>query len=219
MWLVYLLLFYGRRRRREREAVVTLTLREAELRALEAQVSPHFLFNCLNSIRALVAENPVRAQEMITRLSGLLRHNLRHDLRHLVPLANEVEAVRDYLALEAIRFEDRLHVRIEIEPEALRVDVPSMLLQTLVENAVKHGIATRPDGGHLFVRAHIESEELRLHVENSGVLQSPEPDPTRLGLANARERLQLLYGGRATISLASRPLDIVTAEIHLPLTV
>ena len=141
------------RRRRERQVQLQLALREAELRALEAQINPHFLFNCLNSIRALVVEDPRKAQDMITRFATLLRYNLNHDARHTVPLAAEAEVVADYLALEKVRFEDRLRLQVAIDPAAATLLVPPMILQTLVENAMKHGIARLPQGGDLQIRA------------------------------------------------------------------
>ena len=145
-WAVFYVAATGPRRFREKEVRLELALREAELRALEAQLNPHFLFNSLNSIRALVVENPPLAQDMLTRLANILRHNLHRDLMHTIPLSTELEAVGDYLALEGVRFEDRLRVSFAIDPAAAHMSIPPMLLQTLVENAVKHGIAPLPAG-------------------------------------------------------------------------
>ena len=178
IWLLFYVALTAGRRYREKEVRLQLALREAELRALEAQINPHFLFNCLNSIRALVVENPPLAQDMITRFATILRYNLHHDLNHTVPLEAEVEVVSDYLALEAVRLEDRLRVRFAVDPAAGKIRIPPMLLQTLVENAVKHGIAPLPNGGDLSVRAAIDADSLRLEVENTGSLcerQSPAP--------------------------------------------
>jgi hypothetical protein len=226
MWTVLYLQFTARRRNRERETAQQLTLRQAELRALESQINPHFLFNCLNSIRALVVENPPAAQDMLTRLANILRHSLQQDRNHTVPLAAEVSAASDYLALESIRFEDRLRVKLDVDRDTEAFPVPSMLLQTLVENAVKHGIAPRRDGGDLTIRARIENvngsgQMLRLNVENTGSLPDPEtsassPSLTKpLGLANTRERLQLLYQGRAALELTSHN-NLVVATVLLP---
>ena len=137
---------------RHRTQDLNLALREAELRALEAQVNPHFLFNCLNTIRGMIVENPAHAQEMITRLANILRYNLRPDRLPTAPLAREVEVVSDYLALESARFEDRLNVKFAVDPEAAQILVPTMLVQTLVENALKHGIAHLPGGGDVLIR-------------------------------------------------------------------
>jgi signal transduction histidine kinase len=202
-----------KRRRQEHDAKLQLAVREAELRALQYQINPHFLFNCLNSIRGLVVENPPRAQEMVTRLASLLRHNLQRDANDTVPLASEIEAVTDYLALEAVRFEERLRVRTEIDPAAAQALVPPMLLQTLVENAVKHGIARESAGGEIEIRAARERGSLRVDVSSTG--QLGEPNPNGVGLANARERLRLLYGERASLALANGGGRVI-ATVRLP---
>ena len=136
----------AQRRFAGKEVHLQLAVREAELRALEAQINPHFLFNCLNSIRGLVLENPPLAQDMITRLANILRYNLHRDLNHTVPLASEVEAVSDYLALESMRFEERLRVRLAIDPAAAQVPIPPMLLQTSggKRGEARHRAAARP---------------------------------------------------------------------------
>jgi len=181
-----------------------LAVREAELRTLEAQINPHFLFNCLNSIRGLVLEDPALAQDMVTRLSNILRYNLRRDVNHTVPLSCEVEAVSDYLALESVRLEERLRVRMAIEPDAAAFPIPAMLLQTLVENAVKHGIAPLPGGGELTVSARLDGQGLALEVDNPGRLAAPHPEASGMGLANARDRLRILYGSGASLRLEDR---------------
>lgn len=206
------------RRYREKSVRLELALREAELRALEAQINPHFLFNCLNSIRASVAENPGRAQDMITRFANILRYNLNRDLAHTVPLEDEVEIVMDYLALESIRFEDRLRVRFEIDAQARPVPVPPMLLQALVENALKHGIARLPEGGEIVVHASVEGDVLELQVENTGHLGDPAATATQVGLSNTRERLRILYGDRARFELKSREGGRVAATVLIPKT-
>jgi signal transduction histidine kinase len=204
-------------RRRERVIQMQLAVREAELRALESQINPHFLFNCLNSIRALVIENPPRAQDMLTRFANILRHNLQRDHAHTAPLGSEVEVVSDYLALEGVRFEERLRVRMEIDPAAANFPVPAMLLQTLVENAVKHGIAAEPDGGDLIVRASRNDGSLLIEVENTGHLSEARPVGKPVGLANTRDRLRLLYGDRATLQLRNGAAGMVTASVRIPL--
>src|SRR5258708_4840615 len=170
IWLLFYVALTAGRRYREKEVRLQLALREAELRALEAQINPHFLFNCLNSIRALVIENPPLAQDMLTRFATILRYNLHRNLNHTVPLEAEVEIVSDYLALESIRLEDRLRVRFAIDPEAGKIAIPPMLLQTLVENAVKHGIAALPNGGGLGSRAPTSGHSLRVHLANTSSL-------------------------------------------------
>jgi len=200
-----------------------LATREAELKALEGQINPHFLFNCLNTIRGMISENPAQAQDMVTRLANIFRYNLRHDRQHTVPLKQEIEIVSDYLALEAIRFEDRLRVTIAIDPAAENAPVPAMLLQTLVENALKHGLSNLPQGGELVIRASIKNDELIVAVENTGELAPEKPGSangsTQVGLKNARERLRLLYGDRASLSLTNRDGGRVAATLLLPRTI
>ena len=215
IWTVLYVALTAQRRSHEKAIQLELTARDAELRALEAQINPHFLFNCLNSIRGLVLEDPPLAQDMVTRLSNILRYNLHRDPNHTVPLAAEVEAVSDYLALESVRLEERLRVRMSIEPEAAAVPVPAMLLQTLVENAVKYGIAPLPEGGELDIRARLEGGALEVVVENPGRLAERIPAGGGVGLANARERLRLLYGAHASLRLENRD-GHVAATLVLP---
>lgn len=203
---------------RRNEMQMKLALSNAELRALEAQVNPHFLFNCLNSIRGMISEDPAQAQNMITRLANILRYNLQKDRQHTVPLAREVEAVSHYLALESIRFEDRLRVHLDIDDTAGRIAVPPMMLQTLVENAIKHGIEEVACGSDLFVRARLDRNILRIEVENSGTLVDPRPGSTQIGLVNTRERLRILYGEHASLQLSARAEGRVTATILIPAT-
>ncbi|MGA9622882.1 MAG: histidine kinase [Bryobacteraceae bacterium] len=215
LWTIFYVALTGPRRYREKEIRLQLALREAELRALEAQVNPHFLFNCLNSIRGLVVENPAVAQDMITRLANILRYNLHRDLMHTVPLESEVEVVGDYLALESVRLEDRLRVQFSIDPEAGKVLIPPMFLQTLVENALKHGVAKLPAGGDLQIRAVLKPGALVVEVENPGQLAEAAPEATHLGLANVRERLRILYGDRASLQLQNRD-GRVAATVLIP---
>src|ERR1017187_3925626 len=203
-WAVFYVAATGPRRYREKEVRLQLAVREAELRALEAQLNPHFLFNSLNSIRALVVENPPLAQDMLTRLANILRYNLHRDLMHTISLASELEAVTDYLALEGVRFEDRLRVVFAIDPAAGQMAVPPMLLQTLVENALKHGIAPLPGGGEIVIRSALERDGIVVEVQNTGQIATPAPGATQVGLANTRERLRILYGDGARLELANR---------------
>ncbi|MGH9475980.1 MAG: sensor histidine kinase [Terriglobales bacterium] len=190
--------------------------RDAELRSLLAQLNPHFLFNSLNSLRALISEDPERAQALLTDLSQLLRYSLAAGRRPTVTLAEEMEAVSAYLKLESARLEQRLRIETEAEPAALQLPLPPMLLQTLVENAVKHGIAPRLEGGTLRIAAQRSAGELRLQVQNSGQLAA-NSNSTRLGLENARQRLRLLYGAAARLELHNQGPDAVLAEVVLPL--
>ncbi|MBS0660688.1 MAG: histidine kinase [Verrucomicrobia bacterium] len=192
-------------------------LSEAELRALRAQVNPHFLFNALNSLRSLINEDPARARESVTQLAAILRYSLESAAQPTVPLAAELRMVDDYLALEQSRFEDRLQVRREIEPAALALPVPPMLVQTLVENAVKYGVSRQPGPGFVALRVARERgrNELVLEVRNRGELAAAG-DSTGLGLANARERLTRLFGPGASLQLAAQA-DEVSALVRIPL--
>ncbi len=215
IWTILYVALTAQRRSREKAVHLQLAVSEAELRALEAQVDPHFLFNCLNSIRGLVVENPALAQDMITRFANILRYNLHRDMRHTVPLASEVEVVLDYLALESVRLEERLRIDMTIEPAAAEVPIPPMLLQSLVENAVKHGIAPLAAGGDLVIRARLDGDDLLLEVGNPGKMTEPRPDGAGVGLANARERLRILYGDRASLRLENRD-GRVAATVLVP---
>jgi hypothetical protein len=173
--------------------------KEARLQALELQLNPHFFFNSLNNVRALIAEDPERAQTAVTQLAGLMRYALKAGQETTVPLRKELEMVRTYLDLEQVRLEDRLRYEIDAEDSALDHPVPLLLVQTLVENGIKHGVAPRPEGGRLTVTARTEGDALCVWVTNTGRL---DPDAeSGLGLENARERLQLLFGDEATLTL------------------
>jgi len=209
--------FRGRRAREMRALRLEMMVQEAQLRGLRAQLNPHFFFNCLNSLREVIAENPERAQDMVTQLSALLRYALESNQSELVPLSDEIQAVKDYLALESIRFEERLRVQWSVAKEACTVRVPPMLLQTLVENALKHGIARRPQGGDVAIHARLAAAELQLEVVNSGEI-SAAVSPAAVGLKNAQERIKLLYGDRASMLLENAGNGQVRALIKLPLS-
>jgi hypothetical protein len=200
------------------------SVKEAELRALKSQVNPHFLFNSLNSLRALIDEDAPRARESVTRLANMLRYSLSSGQQETVLLEDELRVVEDYLALEQIRHEERLQVRWGIAPEARRQPLPPMLLQTLVENAVKYGISPRRGGGEVVISAAVEHDALHLRVTNPGELgpvasssAARAGSSTGVGLRNASERLKLLFGDRAMLRLLAEPVGCVTADVHIPL--
>ena len=200
---------------------LTAAVRDAEMRTLKAQINPHFLFNGLNNIRALVLENPTRAREMMTHLSDLLRYSLQLNSREQVPLARELEIVAHYLTLESLQLEERLTYTLDVAPATLDVLLPPMTLQLLVENAIKHGIAPRPGGGNIQITAQLERPgQVLVTVRNPGrYLPNPAaPGHTGVGLPNAHERLQLLFGPTASLRIGpdARQADMVTAELRLP---
>jgi len=200
---------------------LTTHVKEAELRALKSQVNPHFIFNSLNSLRALIEENPRRAREAVTQLANLLRYSLQSGQLETVPFADELRVVNDYLALEQVRHEERLRVRLDVDPATLTLPIPPMLLQTLVENAVKYGISARPDGGEIAIIARREDGALRLQVTNPGELATGaarrDGVSTGVGLRNAAERLRLLFGERATLRLREEVPTVVIAEALVPI--
>jgi hypothetical protein len=201
---------------RLRESETARALQSAELRLLKSQLNPHFLFNALNTVRSLIADNPTRAQDAVTRLAKTLRYTLTSPQDELVTLSQELDIVADYLELESMRFEDRLRIEIHVPDEAAGVRIPVMLLQTLVENAIKHGIAQLPFGGLLSIRAAVQNGLLTLNIENP---RPPAPAPAAhegVGLNNARDRLRLLFGARASLELdLSEPL-VTTARLCIP---
>jgi LytS/YehU family sensor histidine kinase len=209
-WLLIYMTVHSRRRQDARALELTLNARDAQLQLLRAQLNPHFLFNCLNSLRGLISENPERASAMVTSLSDLLRYSLRSDRTHTVPMTEEMAIVNEYISLERARFDERLRFETDIDPAALGVAVPPMLLQTLVENAVKHGIADRADGGIVRLRAQVNNRQLAISVTNTGVMRAPMNQGGH-GLRNAMERLRILYGDAASLSLTDASGQTVAA--------
>jgi len=204
------------RRARHDAIALELDMREARLKALEAQIGPHFLFNCLNSLRGMIAENPAVAQDMVTRLANILRHNLARRASPTESLGAQAEFTTDYLALEGVRFEERLRTRLELAPATLASEVPAMLLQTLVENAIKHGLAHLPEGGEIAIASREDGDAVVVTVENTGRLRPSPAGSTRVGLANLRERLRVLHGPAATLELAETPHGTVRATARIP---
>jgi len=205
---------------------------EAKLDALQRQINPHFLFNTLNSIGSLVRSKPELAREMIVKLASILRTLLKHR-EAFVPFSEELAFTDDYLAIEVVRFGEKLRVVKEIAPESLDVVVPSMLLQPLIENSIKHGLEPRIGGGTITLRSRVEGEMLVVEVEDDGVGMSPERVPesgiTRrgagagngIGMRNVRERVQMLYGSDsaeagARVEVNSRPGRGTRIALWLP---
>jgi LytS/YehU family sensor histidine kinase len=209
-WIWIYDLVHERRRRDELEHVA----REAQLRALRAQLNPHFMFNCLNSLRNAIVEHPSRAVAMVTGLADILRYSLASDQRDTVTLAEELNIVDEYLDLERARFEDRLRVERSVEPLALAVQVPPMLVQTLVENAVKHGVSPSKTGGEVRLEARVRGSRAEVVVTSSGAFRPPS-DGSGHGLHNATERLGLLYGALASLSVAERN-GMTVASLSVP---
>jgi len=177
----------------------SIQARDAELKALKAQINPHFLFNSLNSISALTSIDADRAQEMCILLADFLRLTLGLGEKALVPLREELELLQRFLAIERVRFGERLHVDAEVEAQAQNCLLPPLLLQPLVENAIIHGIAHLPAGGRVRISAACNGGRLHLSIENSVDPDAPVSRKGGLGLANVRQRLETRYGKEATL--------------------
>lgn len=190
-------------------------VKELELKTIKAHINPHFIFNALNSIRALVDENPQRARQAITELSNLLRSSMQAEKAETTPLAKELNIVRDYLALEHIRFEDRLNIEYDIDEDTLEQPVPPMMLQTLVENAIKHGISKKMEGGIIKIISDFKNDHHELIVTNTGHLNG-DFNPDGFGLSSTQSRLMLLYGDKANFEIKNKNNNMVEAIITMP---
>ncbi len=200
-------------RERRRATELEAASREAELQALKAQLDPHFMFNSLNAIRSLIEENPARARDAVTRLAGLMRYATTATSSSTVPLAAEIRTVESFLELERVRFEQRLEATVDLEAGLDDVPVPPLVLQTLVENAIKHGLSRSPEGGRVRVTAQRRGPDLHLEVANSGSLCRHTVESTGVGLANLRQRLELIYDGRSRLDLFERRDEVVSTVV------
>lgn len=191
-------------------------LKDAELQFLRSQISSHFIFNALNNLRSLIREDAERARSGLNDLAALLRGLLHIDSAGKVKLRDELDWVRGYLALEALQFENRLKTEFDVDEALLDQELPPLILQTLVENAVKHGIAARRDGGTIRVVARYESDKKwQLIVTNPAAERESAHQGNEVGLRNTRQRLMLAYDNQASLTLNMD--DIVTATVELPL--
>ncbi len=188
--------------------------RESELNNLKAQLNPHFIFNCMNSIRALIDESPPNAKLAVTRLSNMLRNTLLLDKSKEVPLKDELVLVQDYLSLEQIRYEERLSYELRVDEDVKGCLIPPFIIQSQVENAIKHGISKLPGKGQIIISAAKEAGLLKISVVNTGRISTSEP-LIGVGFKNSIQRLNLLYGeqGKITISEAS---GMVQVDISIP---
>jgi len=207
---------YNNLRAREMEkAQLETSLALARNQTLLAQFQPHFLFNALNSISSLIHSDPDRADRMVARLGDLLRLNLEAGTNQELPLAMELELVQAYLAIEKVRFQDRLEIEVAIPPALASAKVPKFVLQPLVENALKHGLAARAGLGRIAIRAAREGRFLILEVQDNGA--GVRGTREGIGLGNTRARLQLLYHGEAGLELVSLPDKGTRVLVRIPL--
>lgn len=209
--------FNEAREQEQRASLLSGQLAEARLAALRAQLHPHFLFNCLNAVTVMVRErNTASAGRMLEQLSDLLRELLRSDRPHEVPLADELGFVEKYLDIERTRFSDRLRVSVSVEDAARAALVPDLILQPLVENAIRHGVMSRAGAGTVAINAVVEGARLRLSVRDDG-LGGPAGDArSGIGLANTRERLRALYGDAAGLTFEASSGAGAEVAITLP---
>lgn len=190
-------------------------VKELELKTIKAHINPHFIFNSLNSIRALVDENPQRARAAVTELSNILRSSMQTDKLERVTFEKELSIVKDYLALENMRFEDRLQIEYRIDEDTLDQPVPPMMLQTLVENAIKHGISKQINGGIVRIISDFKGNYHELAVQNTGFLNG-YANHEGFGLSSTTNRLSLLYGDKAKFEIKQVSPSLVEAKVLIP---
>ena len=190
------------------------TLKESQLNTLKGQINPHFMFNSLNNIRGLMLEDVTKSRDILTRLSETLRYSLTKNDVDSIALEDELEMVDNYIEISKIQFEDRLQYETHIDKESLSKQIPPMIIQMLVENAIKHGISNIKDGGKVVLSTKIENENLLIDVTNSGSLKHTN-STTQLGIENIKRRLQLMYGEQATFNLFEDN-NQVRASIKIP---
>ena len=224
--LIYFMYHYVTKSRKQQLDTLRLEslVKELELQTIKAHINPHFIFNSLNSIRALVDENPKRARAAVTELSNILRSSMHTEKMETVAFEKELSIVKDYLALENMRFEDRLKVVYEIDEDTLDQLVPPMMLQTLVENAIKHGISKQIQGGTVKVISDFKGEYHELVVQNTGQLNgliNAEGNNDSFigqgfGLSSTTNRLNLLYGDKARFEIKQINGSMVQAKVLIP---
>lgn len=196
-------------------ARLSIIIKEAQLNNLSAQLNPHFFFNSLNNIKFLVIENPAAARRAIDLLSELLRNSLNTNISKLISLNDEIDLVKDYLELEKIRFEERLQIKIETSLDLSQHLILPFSIQSLVENAIKHGIEKRKNGGFIAVKIDMKNHFIKITVQNSGKLSNDIKD-SGIGLQNLKERLLLQYNGNASFNIIQMDDETVLATILIP---
>ncbi len=189
---------------------------ETELNNLRAQINPHFLFNALNTIRALITEDPDKARDSVMQLSNILRNTLNAGKLPVISFKEELALIKDYLALEKTRYEKRLNVKINTEPESVNYYVPPLMIQTLVENGIKHGISKLAEGGEINIESKTDNGFLHIKITNSGQYQMKKSQ-NGIGINNTKKRLSMIYGDKAMFYIGNKDENTVITEIALPL--
>ena len=224
LWnLIYFVVHYMENfKKKEIESLIwEAAVKDYELKTLKSQLNPHFMFNAMNSIRALIEEDPESAKVAITKFSNILRYSLQMERMERVPLEDEVETVKNYLDLERIRFEDRLQYKLEIDKSTQKIEIPPMMIQTLIENGIKHGIAKRKEGGEIQLKSRLVSNsngsKLKIEIRNSGHFSEEQlKSSSGFGVSNTKHRLNLLFGDDAHFTIKNENGNTVLAEVEIP---
>lgn len=201
---------------RRRQAFLDRSLKDAQLDVFLSQINPHFIFNAINNIRALILEDSDKARDMLANLSEVMRHTMKIDKTAVVTLSNELEVVKQYVALNKLQFEDKLQVDFNIEQETLCLSLPPMILQLMVENAIKHGIGKLKQGGKIQINSHHKSDMWYISVENSGSYEPPNESGTGIGMNNIKQRLLLVFGQQSQFSVKASEFGVL-AQVKIPL--
>lgn len=199
-----------------KNAELLTNLKESQLNTLKGQINPHFMFNSLNNIRGLMLEDVDRARNMLTVLSETLRYTLIKSNANSIALEDELEMVENYIEISKIQFEDRLHFEKNINENSLHTQIPPMIIQMLIENAIKHGISNLKEGGEIRLTTDIQENQLLIEVANTGMLRTSE-NTTQVGLKNIQQRLELLYGETSSFNLKEINNQVI-ATIKIPLS-
>lgn len=218
IWLFVFLtikIYYQLKTVQLRQLQLEANLKESQLNTLKGQINPHFMFNSLNNIRGLMLEDVTKARGMLTSLSETLRYSLTKSEVNSIALEDELEMVENYVDISKIQFENRLKFTTEIDSSTLTKQIPPMIIQMLIENALKHGISNIKEGGEVRLKTKIINDQLIIEVANSGTFSKSE-NSTQLGLKNIKKRLELLYGKDATFTIVEKENKVV-ATIKMPL--
>ena len=225
LWsLIYFVVHYMENyKKKEIESLIwEAAVKDYELKTLKSQLNPHFMFNAMNSIRALIEEDPESAKVAITKLSNILRYSLQMERMERVPLEDEIETVKNYLDLERIRFEDRLKYKLDIDKSSEKIEIPPMMIQTLVENGIKHGVSKQTKGGEIHLKSKVHSNangsRLKIEIRNSGHFSEEQlKNSSGFGVSNTKHRLNLLFGENANFTIKNENGDTVLAEVEIPI--
>lgn len=208
--------FVSNRKNEIEKLELKASLNEAELMILKNQINPHFLFNALNNIRSLILSDQEKARDMVTHISELLRYSIQFNASERVTLKQELDIVRDYLALESVQFNNRLSYKVDMGEGTAEIKIPPMAVQLLVENAIKHGISQIKDGGTVMIQSTQQNDHVIIEVVNDGQLKE-KSKREGIGLKNLVDRMKILFGQFAELNLRNSTPDQVTASLKIPI--